>query len=72
MADSKIYHFPNKSTNDVYYCRQLSFYTLNVHILSTDQVYLYTYDETTAKNGADDVCSLLYDFIEHHIPESVD
>nr|XP_047123938.1 uncharacterized protein LOC124806808 [Hydra vulgaris] len=63
---------PNKSTNDVYYRRQLSLYTFVIHVLSTDEVYMYTYDETVAKKGADDVCSFLADFIRSHISEAVD
>ena len=36
----------NISTQDVYYSRQLSFYSFNIHILSTQKVYFYCYDET--------------------------
>ena len=53
---------PNVATNDVYYRRQLSLYTFNIHNLGTNDVFLYTYDESTGKKGSDDVCSMLYDF----------
>jgi hypothetical protein len=54
---------PNLSTNDVYYRRQLSFYLFNVHVLSNHEVIFYAYDETIAKKGANDVCSMLHHFI---------
>ena len=62
---------PNKTSNDVYYKRQLSFYSFNIHVLSSDDVYFYCYDETVAKKGADNVCSMLYHFINNHISEDV-
>ena len=53
---------PNITTNDIYYKRQLSCISFNIHVLSTKDSYFYCYDETIAKKGADDVSSLLYDF----------
>ena len=53
---------PNISTNDVYYRRQLSLYTFNVHSLSDNEVHLYCYDETDGKKGADDVASMLLSY----------
>ena len=35
------------------------------------QVFLYCYDESAAKKGADDVCSLLYDFITEHVSQDI-
>lgn len=61
---------PNISTNDVYYKRQLSLYSFNIHTLDTNDVHLYCYDETTARKGGDDVSSMLYDyFINKLSPE---
>ena len=60
---------PNITTNDVYYKRQLSVYTFNVHILHTNEVSLYCYDETVARKGADDVCSMLYLHMSTFPPE---
>lgn len=54
---------PNITTNDAYYRRQLNFNTFNVHILSSGQSIFYTYDESVAKKGADDVCSMLHSFV---------
>lgn len=48
---------PNISTNDVYYRRQLNFISFNVHVLSDSTSVFYTYDESVAHKGADDVCS---------------
>ena len=62
---------PNVTTNDVYYRRQLSVYTFNVHDLGRNTVHLYSYDETTAKKGSDDVCSMLYDFFMTKLPQEV-
>ncbi|RUS72208.1 hypothetical protein EGW08_020035 [Elysia chlorotica] len=52
---------PNITTQDVYYSRQLSFHSFNIHVLSSDKVFFYCYDETVGKKGSDDVCSMLFD-----------
>ena len=39
----------NISTNDVYYKRQLSFFSFNIHILGSKKSIFYTYDESIAK-----------------------
>lgn len=62
---------PNITTNDVYYKRQLSFYSFNIHKLATNDVYFYTYDETVARKGADDVCSMLDHFITNFLDQRV-
>jgi len=59
---------PNITTNDVYYRRQLNFISFNVHVLSDESSIFYTYDETVARKGADDVCSML----EHYFFEILD
>ncbi|KAK9681276.1 hypothetical protein QE152_g38442 [Popillia japonica] len=48
---------PNITTNDVYYKRELTFISFNIHVLSSNQSVFYTYPQTIAKKGAD-----LYDF----------
>ncbi|KAK9704062.1 hypothetical protein QE152_g28508 [Popillia japonica] len=40
---------PNKTTNDVYYKRQLTFISFNIHVLSSNQSVFYTYPQTIAK-----------------------
>jgi hypothetical protein len=59
---------PNKTTNDVYYRRQLSTLSFNIHVLGSDDVYMYCYNETVARKGADDVVSMLDHFFKHHLP----
>lgn len=62
---------PNISTSDVYYKRQLSVYTFNVHILSNGTSAFYTYPETVGHNGADDVCSMLHHFCYNILDKNV-
>ncbi|RUS69503.1 hypothetical protein EGW08_022732 [Elysia chlorotica] len=62
---------PNISTNDAYYRRQLSLHTFNVHSLSDDKVHLFTYDETVAKKGADEVCSMLLYYFNNVVSAEV-
>ena len=62
---------PNIPTNDVYYKRQLSFYLFNIHVLASGQSFFYTYDQTVAKKGSDDVTSLLHHFIVNMLDPSV-
>lgn len=54
---------PNVTTNDVYYNRQLSMYSFNIHILSSGESVFYTYPETIGKKGSNEVISFLYDFV---------
>ena len=54
---------PNITTNDVYYSRQLSFYSFNIHTLSTNEAVFYCYDETTGRKGSAEVVSFLHHFI---------
>lgn len=62
---------PNITTNDVYYRRQLNFYSFNVHILSSGDAAFYTYDQTVAHKGCDDVCSMLDSFLTNFLPSTV-
>ena len=62
---------PNKTCSDVYYRRQLTFVSFNIHVLSTNDVYIYTYDETKGKKGADDVASMLYHFFINHLSSNI-
>ena len=54
---------PNITTNDVYYRRQLNFVSFNIHILSNNQAVFYTYDESVAKKGANEECSMFNHFV---------
>ena len=56
---------PNIRTNDVFYRRQLSFHAFNAYVLSDSSAFIYTYNETIAKRGSDDVRTMLLDFCVH-------
>ena len=62
---------PNVPTNDVYYSRQLSMYSFNIHMLSSGMAVFYSYPEHVARKGADEVCSFLFDFIMNHLENDV-
>lgn len=62
---------PNITTGEVYYKRQLSFYSFNIHRLSDAHSVFYTYTEITANKGANEVCSFLHDYITNHLPQYV-
>lgn len=63
MDYQKNLNLPNITTNDVYYRRQLSFYSFNVHVLSTGESCFYCYTEEVAKKGSNEVCSMIHHFI---------
>jgi hypothetical protein len=62
---------PNITTGDVYYKRQLSFHSFDIHILGSNDVWFYTYDESVARKGSDDVSSMLAHFFTHCLDEKV-
>lgn len=62
---------PNITTNDVYYKRQLSYYTFNIHQLSNGKSVWYGYSEDTAKKGCNEVVSFLHDYITNHLDNNV-
>lgn len=62
---------PNITTNDVYYKRQLSMYSFNIHVLSTGKSAFYTYPETVAKKGSNDVVSFLHHFVYNILDQRV-
>lgn len=62
---------PNITTNDTYYRRQFSFYMFNVHILSSGESIFFTYDQTIAKKGSDDVVSMMYFFFANILSDYV-
>lgn len=64
-------HMPNHTANDVFYRRQLSLHSFNIHELAGDNVYIYAYDETIGKRGADDVASVLSHFIKTYVSQDV-
>jgi hypothetical protein len=62
---------PNITTSDVYYRRQLNFISFNIHILSDSTSVFYTYDESVARKGADDVCSMIKHFVDNILSPTV-
>ncbi|XP_050311864.1 uncharacterized protein LOC126747345 [Anthonomus grandis grandis] len=62
---------PNITTNDVYYKRQLTFVSFNIHKLATNEAVFHTCPETIAKKGADEVASLLHDFCHNILGQTV-
>ena len=62
---------PNKTTSDVFYRRQLSVHSFNIHELAGDNAYIYVYNETVARRGSDDVASLLLHFFNNFVPDTV-
>lgn len=62
---------PNVTTNDAYYKRQLSIYSFNIHILGSGKSIFYMYPECEGNKGSDNICQMLYHFVENHLPENV-
>lgn len=71
MDFAKNLQVPNITTNDTYYRRQLAFYMFNIHVLSSSEAIFYTYPEICGKKGADDVASMLFDFIFNQLDPQV-
>jgi hypothetical protein len=55
----KVLSLPRLTTNEVYYCRQLSVYNLGIHSLTSKKSTLNVWDETMASRGAVDIGSCL-------------
>lgn len=51
---------PNISTKDVYYKRQLSLYSFNIHQLSNNHAVFYAYTEVIGKERDNKVVTFLY------------
>ncbi|XP_047142515.1 uncharacterized protein LOC124816832 [Hydra vulgaris] len=62
---------PNITTNDTYYKIKLSLYTFNIHNLGTDEVSLFSYNETVGKKGSNDVASILLHYFTKILPSEV-
>ena len=71
MDYSKNLPLPIVSSNDVYYKRQLSVYLFNIHNLTDNDSCFFIYDETVAKKGSNDVCSMLQLFLNSFVSDSV-
>lgn len=71
MDYQKNVSLPNITTNDVYYKRQLSMNSFNIHNLADKKTYFYAYPETHARKGSDEVCTFLFDFLTNRGPQTM-
>lgn len=71
MDYSKNISVPNITSNDAYYKRQLSVFLFNIHVLASGKSCFYVYDETVARKGSNEVCSLLNKFVAEVVPQTV-
>ncbi|CAH2093434.1 unnamed protein product [Euphydryas editha] len=71
MDYQKNVSLPNITTNDVYYKRQLSMYSFNVHALGDASSYFYTYPETCGRKGSDEVVSFLFHYLTNHLDSRI-
>ena len=49
----------------------MAFHSFNTHVLSSNEVFLYCYDETIARKGADEVTSMLNDLFMKHLDKEI-
>ena len=54
---------PNLQHNDMFYKRQLWTYNFGIHDCVSNQGYMFTWEETTAKRGSVEVANCLYNFL---------
>lgn len=71
MDFQKNISLPNITTNDVYYRRQLSIFSFNIHTLSSGKSCFLTYPEFVSRKGSDEVSSFLFFFIFNELPIEV-
>lgn len=71
MDFQKNISLPKVSTNDVYYRRQLSMFSFNIHVLHSGESIFYTYPETISKKSPNEVVSFLVHFLFNHVPDTV-
>lgn len=62
---------PEVPVQDVFYLRQLWVYVFGVHDLGSSRAQMFVYHEGEAKKGANDVCSMLLQYIEETVPAEV-
>lgn len=62
---------PKIPVQDLFYLRQLTVSLFCIHNMTTGQVVYFIYHEGNAKEGPNEVCSFLYQYIENYIPDNV-
>ena len=63
--------FPHLPTGDVFYSRQLWLFVFGINSAKVGKGKMYTWPETQAKRGANEVISCLDHFIKEYVPETV-
>lgn len=58
----QVLSLPRLTTNEVYYCRQLSVYNLGVNSITSKKSTFYIWDETLASRGYQDIGSCLINY----------
>lgn len=62
---------PCMPVQEMFYLRKLWHYVFCVHSLGDNKSTMYTYHEGVAKKGANDVCSMINDYIKTSVNEKV-
>ena len=62
---------PKLTTNEIFYSRQIWVYNLGFHVASTNDRYMFVFDETTAKKGSNDAISCLKYVIDNLLRKEV-
>ena len=62
--------YPHLATGDVFYSRQLWLFVFGIHSAKTGKSRIYTWPETEARRGVNEVVSCLEDFITNHLDTS--
>ncbi|KAL4126457.1 hypothetical protein QTP88_010679 [Uroleucon formosanum] len=57
---------PSLSVDIAYYKRQLWTYNLGIHNLSTNDAYMYVWDESIASRGPQEIGSCILHFVKNH------
>lgn len=71
MDYQKNVSLPNISTNDIYYKRQLSMYSFNIHSLHDNDAVFYSYPEVNGKKGSNEVASFLFHYVINYVDRTV-
>lgn len=58
---------PHIPSNPVFYSRQLWYNVFGIHDLGNDEAFMYTYLETEAKKGSNEVTSMLLHYLKNNI-----
>lgn len=66
----QVMQLPKLTTSRAFYLRQLAFYNLGIHSISSSGVkpFMMTWTENIAKRGSDEVLSCLFEFIQNQDP----